>query len=139
MDPAGRVIVGAAGSIFRLNPDGTPDPSFAAPSFAGGIFGIYLQPSGKVVYAVLGSGESAAASVTLRRLNVDGSPDPAYAGLSLPTEAGPQWIVGATTMTPDGSLWLDIVSSLPVSAPVLPILNETYRAGVIRIGFRRQF
>jgi uncharacterized delta-60 repeat protein len=158
LDPQGRVVVGASGttqagaakaSLFRLNPDGTMDGSFAAATLPGMVFagmqgtyavqgqgpvnnGLYIQASGKVVYTILESaGPGSTGTVVVGRLNADGLPDPAYPGLALPpgSSSGSGWTVGAATMTADGSLWLYAYSP---SSP-LPVINGTYRNGVIRI------
>jgi uncharacterized delta-60 repeat protein len=134
LDPAGRVIVGSQNSIFRLNPDGTPDPSFAPATEPGTTAGVYLQATGRIVYLFKSTVPSTLGALMVGRLNADGSPDPTYPGLSLPTATGPQWVIGASTMTPDGSLWLDVTPDAPASASSpLPIIDGTYRSGVIRI------
>ncbi len=158
LDPLGRVIVGASGttqagankaSVFRLNPDGTLDTGFSFAALPGAIVatmrdttalagqgplnnGIYVQAGGRVVYTILeAAGPSAPGTLVVGRLNADGSPDPTYAGLSLSTGtlSDPGWSAEAAAMTADGSLFIYINS--PFSA--LPILDGTYRSGVIRI------
>jgi uncharacterized delta-60 repeat protein len=134
MDPLGRILVSGKDFeyIFRLNPDGTPDPSFSQVTTEGLVKGLYLQGNGDVVYTEI-LAASSDASFVQHRLNSDGSPDPTYQGLALPAGAGPQWTVPASAMTSDGSLWLDVMPSSEASGVPFPIINGTFRSGIIRI------
>ncbi len=138
LDPSRRVVVGGGASdlgiasIFRLNPDGTSDANFAATTVAGKIDCVYAQASGKVVY-LFETSDSLPGGFTVRRLNADGSPDSTYPGFSTPSIPA---TIAATTMTPDGSLWIDATgqNELPEesSDPIITV-NGNYHNGIIRI------
>lgn len=85
VQPDGKILVGGGFNSFngqpralvtRLNPDGSPDPTFAYPTVATDyrqIASLALQADGKVL---VGGGQSfGSASPGLLRLNVDGSVD----------------------------------------------------------------
>lgn len=141
LDPSGRVIVGGGPMVFRLNPDGTPDPTFAVfnAGFAltgGTVAGVFLQPGGKVVYIAMGQAVLAPyVAYVVGRLNADGSPDSSYAGLGIPSSSESPLVIGATTMTPDGSLWLDAHGDAFPAGQTLPVTNVIghYHNGIIRI------
>jgi uncharacterized delta-60 repeat protein len=120
LDPAARVIVGGGSSIFRLNPDGTPDPTFSTANTGATVGPLFLQPSGKIVYGTTSSpSATGAASETFSRLNGDGTPDSTYAGFTTDILA----TVAASAMTPDGSLWLDLIANSPAQSPTQPLVN----------------
>jgi uncharacterized delta-60 repeat protein len=84
--PDGKILcdftlAGAPGT-GRLNPDGSPDPSFC-PAVAG--FPIALQPDGKILTISELVTSPYHSSDTLWRLNPDGSLDPSFAAASLGT------------------------------------------------------
>ncbi len=131
-DSASRVLVGGGSLIFRLNPDGTPDPTFATANVGPTVLQLYLQPGGKIVYALLNNPPAPGVPTeTFSRLNADGTPDPSYPGFT----SGSSSTVAAAAMTPDGSLWLDVIADSPVQSPTLPITNISgnNHNGMIRI------
>ncbi len=88
LQPDGRVIIGGDfttvnGStrrgLARLNEDGSLD-SLSAPiqTFSGGIFDIFVQPTGKIVIGGSFQGPSGSGIGGIARVNADGSLDPTF-------------------------------------------------------------
>jgi len=86
--PDGKVLVGGSFTVVngrrldglaRLNPDGSPDPTFN-PGGTGGIFGwaIYVLPDGKILIGGTGTTYNGTATGLLARLNPDGTLDPTF-------------------------------------------------------------
>jgi len=100
----GKVIVVAHGDlgganplatfIFRLNADGSPDPSFGGdgrvsfPASSTHVYslGVAVQSDGKIL--ALASRPASAMPVVVARLLIDGTPDPAYDGDGLVEASG---------------------------------------------------
>ena len=57
--------------LMRLNPDGTPDDSFAPAATVGGVNGLDVQPDGKILIGSNGNGR-------VVRLNADGTTDQSF-------------------------------------------------------------
>jgi uncharacterized delta-60 repeat protein len=75
LQPDGKILVADFRSLSRLNPDGTPDPSFTSPSIQlGSIFdpaGLALQEDGKIVIGPTRDG-------SVQRFNADGTADASF-------------------------------------------------------------
>jgi uncharacterized delta-60 repeat protein len=137
LDLSGRVIVGGGPVVFRLNPDGTPDSSFAVFNASlvlpgGSVAGVFLQPNGKIVYVVV-SASAPPFGYAVGRVNADGTPDPSYPGVRV--ASGINSVMGATAMTPDGSLWLDVIDGIQLASATLPVptIDGHYHNGIVRI------
>ena len=89
LQPDGKMLIGGAFTAFnnvprpnvaRLHPDGSLDTSFAPPAppwlAASMVYGLALQPDGRVLVGTWPPGGSASACVA--RLNPDGSLDPSF-------------------------------------------------------------
>jgi uncharacterized delta-60 repeat protein len=84
-------------SVFRLNPDGTPDSSFVSATFAtsfGGSYTMALAPNGQII---VGGFDKQIGKVTIYRLNPDGSQDTALVGGNGTLQL-PNLTVGAPSM-----------------------------------------
>ena len=129
IQPDGRILVGAGTSVssrevftvFRLDPDGTPDTTYGTNgAFVGTFDGVMqagvdlmaLQPDGKLVIAGSGNGR-----FKVQRLNADGTLDTAW-GSS-----------GSTTLTPfdGGDIALQADGSVVVAGDIVNtrIINNT--------------
>jgi uncharacterized delta-60 repeat protein len=91
----------AAGSIVRLNADGTVDPTLAAGLGADNeIATVLALPGGKFLIGGFFSSYNGQASNGLARLNADGSFDPTFVAPAL----GIGTVVGSLTRQPDGKI-----------------------------------
>jgi uncharacterized delta-60 repeat protein len=89
LQPDGRILVGNSFNprIVRLNPNGTPDPSFVPYSAAiYGLKGLVVQPDGKIVYAA--SAPSSGNVVILGRVLSNGAPDANFRTVTSPMPPG---------------------------------------------------
>jgi uncharacterized delta-60 repeat protein len=114
LQPDGKILVGVqyqgfvsnARIIFRLNSDGTPDPTFdtsALDSNAGtfpGVFAIALQPDGKILIGGEFLYSNAGTRASLARLNADGSVDASFVAAN----GGPNGDVNALALQSDGKV-----------------------------------
>jgi uncharacterized delta-60 repeat protein len=114
LQPDGKILVGVQYQsrvsnvriIFRLNPDGTPDPTFdtsALDSNAGtfpGVFAIALQPDGKILIGGEFLYNNGGTRASLARLNADGSVDASFVAAN----GGPNGDVYALALQPDGKV-----------------------------------
>ena len=64
--------------LARLNPDGTPDPDFAAADVNGAVLAIAVQSDGRILIGGAFSQVGAGARNHIARLNVDGSVDTGF-------------------------------------------------------------
>jgi uncharacterized delta-60 repeat protein len=124
VQPDGKVVVagtatttaGKAMAVARLNPDGTPDPTFGAggrlivPGVANAVVtAVAVRPDGKVVLAGSSSVVSGINSdFTAVRLNPDGSLDPAFGigGVARVDIAGANDFAQAMALGSDGRIVL---------------------------------
>lgn len=114
----GKILVGGAFAaasggyrygVVRLNPDGTPDATYAEPSFALGssndgvrIWEIVVQPDGKILVGGLFTRVNGASRTAITRLNGDGTLDDQFRPERLPGDAS----LEAIALQPDGKLLL---------------------------------
>lgn len=91
LQPDGKILIGgtptgyngaSTAPVLRLNPDGSPDASFAVPAslgLVGQALALALQPDGKILVAGYFSGSaSQTARANVLRLNANGSPDATF-------------------------------------------------------------
>jgi uncharacterized delta-60 repeat protein len=91
VQPDGRIVVLADGRLYRLLPDGSPDPTFDNTGFPArvGVDALALQPDGKIVVA--GSYNPSVYSpneFAVARYNPDGSPDESFGTDGITTTPG---------------------------------------------------
>jgi uncharacterized delta-60 repeat protein len=96
----GRLLVGGASGLFRLNADGSIDSSFHAPANHVAVNRLAVQPDGRIVVDGTTSTPGAGGIYELVRLNPDGSPDPTF------TPVLPDGLVRAIKLLPDGKILL---------------------------------
>lgn len=112
IQPDGKLLLGGAFSIFngtarsrvtRLNPDGSVDTSFIPPgNIDGTVYGMALQPDGKVVIGGNFYGLSGSNNRSIARLNPDGSSDTSgnWASNGVKTDGA----VNVVYLQPDGKI-----------------------------------
>jgi uncharacterized delta-60 repeat protein len=75
LQPDGKILLGAARAIVRLNPNGTPDPTFNAGATNAGVSSVAVQPDGKIVIGGFFNTIGGVSKRGVARLNADGSLD----------------------------------------------------------------
>ncbi len=84
VQPDGKVLVISNRVLYRLNGDGTLDPTFAGPTNGVASTVHALQPNGKILVNDHNPGISYFPIRPLRRLNADGTVDAAFSPISAP-------------------------------------------------------
>lgn len=91
VQPDGKILVGGnfqrntgsrAYTLVRLNPNGTADASFAAPSITGTVNALLLQPNNRILLGGLFTGTGLPAN--LARLLTTGQADASFGATALP-------------------------------------------------------
>jgi uncharacterized delta-60 repeat protein len=75
LQPDGKILLGAARAIVRLNPDGAPDPTFTAGATNAGVSSIAVQTDGKIVIGGFFTTIGGVSRRGVARLNADGTLD----------------------------------------------------------------
>lgn len=120
-------------AIYRLNADGTADPTFSiavVPNVA--VAGMTIQNGQLLYWGTNGSGGYVAG-----RLTADGVSDPTYGPVALPAPAPASM---PYAYGPDGSLYVDFTLNESAESlgqnvlnyPTLPLFAQTYREGIVR-------
>lgn len=97
VQPDGKILIGNdfSGRLVRLNPDGTSDPTFAAPGGLSPVAAVALQADGKIMIGT--------SFGVLARLNADGSQDTTFA------ESHSVYNLSGIIVQPDGKIVVSMV------------------------------
>jgi len=126
--PDGKIIVGGlfgrfdgrlAGSIVRLNSNGTVDTTFNCPGTVSPgnttyvVSSLVVQPDGKIVAAGNFANFNGQTANDIIRLNPDGSVDGSFASYSVPSNGR----IAALEVLPDGRMNMALTYSIPPGEP----------------------
>lgn len=78
LQPDGKLLVSSNHSVFRVNSDGSPDPTFSTAVLNGGCSAIALQPDGKMIIAGSFNTVNLVSKKGVARLNSNGSLDTTF-------------------------------------------------------------
>ncbi|HSK16296.1 MAG TPA: hypothetical protein VK915_09005 [Gaiellaceae bacterium] len=106
---AGRTSVGSDATVYRLKPNGDPDPTFDGDGAvrldsgaSEGAYAVAVQPDGKIVVAGDTSGGE---NAVVYRLKPNGDPDPAFDGDGvIELDSGGDEEAYAVALQPDGKI-----------------------------------
>jgi uncharacterized delta-60 repeat protein len=124
LQPDGKILVGGATVLKRLNVDGTLDVSFEPSLNMGSLQSSGIQPGGRIIAGV-GLDEGNGYMETMIGLNLDGTADP---GFTAPTNSNLHLIA----IQPDGKL---LAASTPLPGPPLASLVRLNADGALDSSF----
>ena len=102
LQPDGKLVVGTGDGIYRLNSDGSLDPSFNGGVVVtdGDVLAVALQPDGRIVAGGRFRNVNGTVRGGLARLNSDGSVDASFLG----STSGADGRIAAIALQADGKL-----------------------------------